>query len=239
MTEWGKLKHHDPKQMIAICGSDHDLCTRGIIDYSAQLSYKERLLNSQEAEETTLRSKGRHQSDLKVLLRLFSYICRPRIVNYLAEAQYNRIDIDMGDEVDWSARTVYTPLFHLYDKELTKLILEFYASWYRADRLAIRIHHDYGHNGHATLISYVGDESSIHAKNHEFQTEVVATIENLRRLNLYLREHFPELDLEKTDNKAWRAFRKAYIAAKEAFPPKSKTPTTNKRPTAKKGKAAE
>lgn len=43
MIEWSRIKAHDPKHMLAVCGTCHDKCNKGIIDYKAQLKYKERL----------------------------------------------------------------------------------------------------------------------------------------------------------------------------------------------------
>ena len=43
MVEWSKVPHHDPKHMIAICGTCHDNCGIGVIDKKAQEMYKTRL----------------------------------------------------------------------------------------------------------------------------------------------------------------------------------------------------
>jgi len=43
MIVWAKIKHHDPKNMLAICGTCHDRCSKGQIDYKAQIMYKAKL----------------------------------------------------------------------------------------------------------------------------------------------------------------------------------------------------
>jgi hypothetical protein len=44
IVEWSKLKHHDPAQMLAICGSCHDKISGGAIDTKAQKIIKQRLV---------------------------------------------------------------------------------------------------------------------------------------------------------------------------------------------------
>jgi hypothetical protein len=43
MLDWAKIQHHDPRHMLAICGTCHTRCTNGEIDYKAQVEYKTHL----------------------------------------------------------------------------------------------------------------------------------------------------------------------------------------------------
>lgn len=43
MLDWAKIKHHDARHMLALCGTCHTRCTNGLIDYQAQLAYKRKL----------------------------------------------------------------------------------------------------------------------------------------------------------------------------------------------------
>jgi hypothetical protein len=46
IVDWADLKHHDPKQMLAVCGSCHDKIGGGIIDTKAQKEIKATLTRS-------------------------------------------------------------------------------------------------------------------------------------------------------------------------------------------------
>jgi hypothetical protein len=46
IVDWANLKHHDPKQMLAVCGSCHDKIGIGIIDTKAQIEIKTALTSS-------------------------------------------------------------------------------------------------------------------------------------------------------------------------------------------------
>ena len=43
MLDWAIIKHHDPRHMLAVCGTCHTRCTNGFIDYKSQVGYKERI----------------------------------------------------------------------------------------------------------------------------------------------------------------------------------------------------
>lgn len=73
MVEWGPPSHHDTAQMLAVCGTDHDLCTKGDIDYESQVKYKGKLLadgreppaNNKKLEQRQFR-KARDASDKRI-----------------------------------------------------------------------------------------------------------------------------------------------------------------------------
>src|SRR5436190_627006 len=46
IVDWAKLQHHDPAQMLSICGSCHDKIGCGAIDTKAQKAFKQRLVRS-------------------------------------------------------------------------------------------------------------------------------------------------------------------------------------------------
>ena len=48
---WRKLTHHDPRAMLAVCGSCHDKIETGQIDRAEQMKYKMRLQDAHEARE--------------------------------------------------------------------------------------------------------------------------------------------------------------------------------------------
>jgi len=43
IIDWSKLKHHDPKHMLAVCGSCHDKIGTGQIDTKGQRSFKAKI----------------------------------------------------------------------------------------------------------------------------------------------------------------------------------------------------
>src|SRR5258708_5369873 len=50
MLDWAKIKHHDARHMLALCGTCHTRCSNGFIDYQAQLAYKNKLRDGDVAE---------------------------------------------------------------------------------------------------------------------------------------------------------------------------------------------
>ncbi|MCB2178940.1 HNH endonuclease [bacterium] len=54
IIEFSTIKHHDPKHMLAICGTDHAKINRGEIDIKAQQMYKEKLLQRSLSRKTNL-----------------------------------------------------------------------------------------------------------------------------------------------------------------------------------------
>ncbi|SRR5579883_229522 len=61
MLDWAKIKHHDVRHMLALCGTCHTRCTNGFIDYQAQLIYKNKLKGAASPES------GAKKEELQIL----------------------------------------------------------------------------------------------------------------------------------------------------------------------------
>jgi len=61
IVDWAKLKHHDPKHMLAVCGSCHDKIGLGQIDTKAQKQFKARLQGPTQRQSINLVSTGKAQ----------------------------------------------------------------------------------------------------------------------------------------------------------------------------------
>jgi hypothetical protein len=70
IIEWAKLKHHDPKHMLAICGSCHDKIGIGLIDAKSQREFKNNLIQVFEKlkklEESVARTPQQNVNDWPV-----------------------------------------------------------------------------------------------------------------------------------------------------------------------------
>jgi hypothetical protein len=74
MLEWSKIKHHDPRNILHLCGTCHDRCSKGEIDKQAQIYYKARLrervsLTSGRPIRTARRSVPPTRSCSRIFLR--------------------------------------------------------------------------------------------------------------------------------------------------------------------------
>jgi hypothetical protein len=58
IVDWAKLKHHDPKHMLAVCGSCHNKIGLGQIDTKAQKQFKVRLTRPIQEQSANLVSTG-------------------------------------------------------------------------------------------------------------------------------------------------------------------------------------
>jgi hypothetical protein len=59
IVDWAKLKHHDPKHMLAVCGSCHNKIGLGQIDTKAQKQFKARLNDPSQLQSVISTSTGK------------------------------------------------------------------------------------------------------------------------------------------------------------------------------------
>lgn len=66
IKEFSKIKHHDPRWMMALCGICHSKITRGQINYKSQVAYKNRLLVSSPAVQSRILSEALDTAPLRI-----------------------------------------------------------------------------------------------------------------------------------------------------------------------------
>lgn len=205
MLEFGKINHHDPQHMLAICGTCHDMCSTGKIDYKCQCEYKRKLRAPSHTDSNELK----RTADLKTLEMLFSFIPRKRISAFFDEAGDRRLHYYLFDEIGLAEMVFCDPIFHLYDEGIWDAIKEFHVHWITLRESSVRVFH--------------ADEHK-YAKLHAFANydDVSAFFNNLNNarnafsnLNTIVRDKFPEFDMSVTDKVAADRIEKEEKAAEE------------------------
>lgn len=207
ILEWEKIKHHDPKFMIAVCGTCHDDCGIGKIDKKSQEIYKTRLLNPHYApsEEDVNIKRAR---DLEQLNVLFSTITRTVVAKFLYEASAQYMHRAFS-EFFWERFTqvLYDPSFHLYDTCADMLIKSFAMPVQIMDGIA----QDWGHpTGPGDKLTF----NDIHNLGKlDFHNDLETFTERFRdadaayrKMYAYLRDNYLEIDFDATDARAWEAY---------------------------------
>lgn len=196
LIDWAKLKHHDVKQMLAICGGCHDMCTIGKIDHKSQIEYKQQL----GAEIPEQKLDQRTQSDYTSLKILFQDLHTWTINNFLQNALENVV---IGDAlVFWEGFNVKMQAvnIHIYDEQLRNHFDAFYDAWKRC----LDHPEDFrpiGGDRFRFTIAF-GDDAA-ERRNQQFLRAVHDATEHFRDLFAYVRENYPEFDVDESDRQAW------------------------------------
>jgi hypothetical protein len=104
-------------------------------------------------------------------------------------------------EVEPAEELVESPTFHLYDKELWKLVRAFFAEWIQAYVESREAYHDHLNNGVATLRHWSNAPADFMERRDRFHLHIVEAHRGWALLNSYVREEFPDLDLEELDRR--------------------------------------
>lgn len=208
MLDWSKLKHHDPKHMLAICGTCHTRCTNGEIDYKSQVEYKAKLLKALptglpfDPQQATKRN-----ADIETITRLYSVLPRPIVDRVLRGAMEDHIYVGHVDVLQAAAQELESSNFHLYDKELWRLIRDFLSLWADAISMGSSLYHDNNHMGVATLILDDLSPASQWEMHEDFQRHIAQAHHTFAILNCYLREQFPEFDVNASDRESLKKYK--------------------------------
>lgn len=207
MLDWAKVKHHDARHMLAICGTCHSRCTNGQIDYKSQCQYKAKLCARAGSNlPSDPHAEIKKAADLKTLKDLYSVFPRTIVDHVLEEASWDRIHTDHIDVLESAQGIARSTLFHLYDTELAQRLKDFFFHWDMAWDIGRFSHHDFLRRGIATL-SLSDTDSSENWDRHKLYLEHVAQAQRAHaRLNAHIREAFPEFDLGQSDIESSRKY---------------------------------
>ena len=205
ILSWERLKHHDPKHMIAVCGTCHDYCDRGNIDRKAQYDYKGRLAQPvfAGAHRPFDASTVKHDRDLETLRRLFSQLTRGAVARFLDEAMTGYLDYRWSTV--WSEGFIATAgsqTFYLHDTTAARLVRDFVTAEVAMEQIA----HEWMKptateklNFDSRLIVEPGFDDAV----ADYRQQAVAADAAWRTLYAYIRETYVEIDFDSTDAVAW------------------------------------
>src|SRR5947209_2999237 len=95
ILDWAKVRHHDARHMLVVCGTCHSRCTNGAIDYKCQVEYKTLLKRNIGADEPADPHRARkREEDLWTLRDLFSHLPRTFVDWFFDRATHNQIPIE-------------------------------------------------------------------------------------------------------------------------------------------------
>jgi hypothetical protein len=228
MLEWSKIRHHDPRHMLVLCGGCHDRCRTGEIDTAAQAMYKAKLLTqgaSGQASDAHLAKKN--TKDLKTLSDLLSSFPSSWADIILTMAQEDTWWYDRLSAFEGAERMVGSSLFFLYDKALWKLIKDFFAEWRRLNVLSMSLFHGGGGSGISRSVLDAFSPPWLQERYQQFQRHVAAARSCLAVLVAYIHEQYPAFDFEGIELHARESYRKMIMqirrpASKKRSGPKRK-----------------
>jgi len=208
MLEWEKVKHHDAKDMLGLCGTCHDKCTVGKIDKKAQYRYKALLkeiyyppaLNAADVSTDIKRSR-----DLKTLRNIFESINTKNVDLFLYEASCNYMLYSFatfyweGLEPQFESAN-----FHLYDKTADDLLRSFHSGV--AQMMAASYDMHLVSSGKKLTFGDVPTHHGWHKNANRFRAGLNVADPAYRQLLVYLKENYMELDFEETDKIARAAY---------------------------------
>ncbi len=155
----------------------------------------------------------KHKADFDSLIDVLSFLCRPQLAAFLNDVSRGRFKIDLLYLVETPHRMVSGPNFHLYDAMMTERLRAFFLHWQNVSDYTGSLFHDYKNDGVATLMPFADGESAM--RHEDLLSEAREAEEALAQLNQCLRDHFPELDLNKTDENAAKAYLQMVAEAEE------------------------
>lgn len=206
MLEFGKINHHDPQHMLAICGTCHDMCSTGKIDYKCQCEYKRKLRAPSHTDSIELK----RSADLKTLEMLFSFIPRKRISAFFEEAGNQRLHYYLFDEIELSEMVFYDPTFHLYDTCVWDALKTFFFRWEELREISGRVFHAEGLLRYAKIHSFANPDDV-----SEFFEKLKSSRGYFATLNTMVRNNFPDFDMTITDKVAAERIEEEEKAAEE------------------------
>jgi len=181
----------------------------------------------------------KRDSDKKTLARIYAGLPRPLVNHFLNEALSDRIYYDILTEVEPAEKLVESPTFHLYDKGLWKLVRAFFAEWIQAYVESREIYHDHLNNGVATPVHTINSAADFMERRERFQQHIMQAHRAWALLNSYVRDEFPDLDLEQLDRTGveryveWTERLKREVAEiRESLRSEAERPEVAQKPTA-------
>jgi hypothetical protein len=211
MIEFGKIGHHDPRHMLAVCGTCHDLCSKGFIDYVAQQEYKRRLEQPLWRAGVGDEAQWR-KSDLQTLKTLLSTVPTDLLQRFVDLAESDRIPGEILVFWETFQGTVNSLMFHIYDQQLDEAVRRFYHAFDHS----LSFGHCFARVSNARFVfvfiwpdpSCGGDATIQREEEHNrFHQSVGAMAIAFKELYDIVRRKYPEIDFVATDCAAWDAHR--------------------------------
>ncbi|MDY3553115.1 hypothetical protein R5W24_002207 [Gemmata sp. JC717] len=196
MVEWAKLPHHDPRHMIAICGSCHTKCTKGMIDHKSQVMYKAKLLTPETNNDPHAAEK--RNADKEVITWLIKNFPLSLFEWYFSRGLIERIELIVDDYIAPVWKTFHSPMFHLHDKELWKLYAAVFDCYGAAHAIAPELFHAAGSTTAKLMLNDMSD-SEDWAKHRKFRQHVHEGRNALQMLNAYLNDAYFDLKVNELD----------------------------------------
>jgi hypothetical protein len=147
------------------------------------------------------RQDKNRQKDVQTLIELYYQIPRPFVDRLLSELAGEKIEYEYLEMLESVHETVFSTLFHCYDKELPRLFRAFLTEW---DYLTLHAGDFYKEqekwSGVAELI--LNEQSEAHSwdQYREYQQRVAEAAGAFVALDSYVRENYPEIIFEVTDS---------------------------------------
>jgi len=200
LLEWEKVKHHDPKHMLAVCGTCHDNCTIGVIDKKCQEIYKAKLQTPHYLPDGDMDVMKKRQRDLDQMTLLFSQLPRSVLDHFFYEASGQYMPMAFLDFWGNVVDVLKSVGFHLYDNNAEQLIHAFAQPIDKMTQIASQ----WGHpTGPGDKLTFSGMENLTAIGFHEAIGEFVilnrTAYAAYKKTYTYLRENYLELDFEAMD----------------------------------------
>jgi len=123
MLKWEVVKHHDPSHMLVLCGSDHNACEAGAVDYQSQQMYKTRLQKPVYIPGNLDEPKVMRERDVEALTRLLSLLGRPLVDLFFEQASYTWLPTEFIEYWENAfSEALRNPHFHLYDTTANRFL---------------------------------------------------------------------------------------------------------------------
>ena len=232
MLEWSKIQHHDAKHMLVLCGGCHDRCRIGEIDVAAQVMYKAKLLKvASEKRHVDPHQAAKTAKDMKMLRELLNGFPCSWADMTLGMAQEDLWWWDRLAAFEGGERMMVSSLFFLYDKELWKLLKEFFTEWHRISHLAMSEFHDGRGTGLARHQVDCLRTREVDDRYMQFQKHVAIGRNSLAVLIAYIHEQYPEFDFDGIDLQARESYRQMVMAirGKESKPQSNRKRTKSRK----------
>lgn len=204
MLDWSKVKHHDARHMLVLCGTCHVRCTNGEIDYKSQVEYKTRLKRNTPADEPIdpHRAKKREE-DMGTLADLYLFIPRIFVDQFLEKVSQDEVWVEYLEMLEIAREKVGSTLFHCYDKELPPLFRAFFLEWNHITAQVSKFYRkDHKLSDVAKLALNDSAPHDVWAEYRQFKERVEQAKHAFVVLNSYIRDQYPDFDLDDSDTKA-------------------------------------
>lgn len=207
LTDWAKLKHHDPQHMLAVCGTCHTKCTNGMYDHKAQMRFKQEL-QRREAVPMDATEASKYERDKKTLTDILSGIPAYYIHFFLEELKHDHYLNDLPIDLDGLRILVNSPQFYLYDARAWQLLKDFFSYW---TVMTLRGSCLLG-GGRA---SQIDDDPRLQDHHGQFKKLLAETNRSLAALHAHVREKYPEIDIDALGTKASREAKELEVRVRE------------------------